>query len=53
MLKEIEQAHTQVQSDMEGYLIKHRMLGYAFTDCYSQLESLKQQLNQLKEQLTE
>jgi hypothetical protein len=41
---EIQQTHKEVLSGMESYRIQHKMLGYAFSDRHSQLESLKQQL---------
>jgi len=47
MLKEIEQTHKEVLSNMESYRIRHRLMDSSFSARHSQLESLNLQFDNL------
>lgn len=52
MLKEIEQTHKEILSGIENCRILQKILDRAFTDHHSQLDSSKEQLEKLTNQLT-
>src|SRR5688572_17073685 len=53
MLKEIQQTHKEVMSNMESYRIRHRLMDSSFSTHHSQLESLNTQFDNLNAKLKE
>jgi DNA repair exonuclease SbcCD ATPase subunit len=53
MLKEIQQTHKEVLSNMDSYRIRERVIDSTFSARHSQLQSLNMQLDSLNTKLKE